>query len=239
MVEWRGKLLVFGGFYRARADVAAVFANDAWLFSPQHNAWRELRFSARPGVARGAGGSLGARRGKRRLDARRGVEATSRDATAPQVARPPVRSGCVLAAGTGNTALVWGGYSEVTCDNMVKAKGKEHADAWRLTIADPFEDSKAESAWERLPLKGDAPQLRCGAAVCVGVCPRRASRNGASPRRASRPSVAGGHAPGRHARLRRRARRRRRRPLDGVDVLRRPARSGPRGSPSTRAEVSE
>ena len=38
--------------------------------------------------------------------------------------------------------------------------GKEHADAWRLTIADTFEDPKAESAWERLPLKGDAPSPR-------------------------------------------------------------------------------
>ena len=130
--EWRGKVLLFGGFFKAASDVASIFMNDAWLYSPQHNEWRELKFSAKPGVA-----------------------------------KPPVRSGGVLFAGTEDHATIWGGYSEVTCDNAVKAKGKEHGDCWRLTIGDPFAAPDGapspESAWERVSLKGATPEKRCGA----------------------------------------------------------------------------
>ena len=43
----------------------------------------------------------------------------------------PARSGCVFVS-HGDCALVYGGYSEVKCENMVKSKGKEHTDAWML-----------------------------------------------------------------------------------------------------------
>ncbi|KAH8074572.1 galactose oxidase [Aureococcus anophagefferens] len=101
--EWRGKILLFGGFFKASSEVEATFMNDAWLYSPSDNEWRELKFSKRPGVA-----------------------------------KPPVRSGGVLFASTEDHATIWGGYSEIKCDNAVKAQGKEHGDCWKLTIGDPF-----------------------------------------------------------------------------------------------------
>ena len=128
--EWRGKILLFGGFFKASSEVEATFMNDAWLYSPSDNEWRELKFSKRPGVA-----------------------------------KPPVRSGGVLFASTEDHATIWGGYSEIKCDNAVKAQGKEHGDCWKLTIGDPFAgDATPESAWERVPLKGATPDKRCGAA---------------------------------------------------------------------------
>ncbi|KAH8047678.1 galactose oxidase [Aureococcus anophagefferens] len=128
--EWRGKILLFGGFFKASSEVEATFMNDAWLYSPSDNEWRELKFSKRPGVA-----------------------------------KPPVRSGGVLFASTEDHATIWGGYSEIKCDNAVKAQGKEHGDCWKLTIGDPFAgDATPESSWERVPLKGATPDKRCGAA---------------------------------------------------------------------------
>ena len=134
MVEWRGKILVFGGFYKASQDQNAVFVNDTWLYSPAHNEWRPLKFTDAPGVA-----------------------------------KPPLRSGCVLAPCSDFSVLVWGGYSEIRCDNAVKARGKPHTDCWELKIADPFDENSTLSSWSRVKLGGSiggsAPSPRCG--VCA------------------------------------------------------------------------
>lgn len=130
-LAWRGKILVFGGFYKASQDQNAVFVNDTWLYSPQHNEWRPLKFTDAPGAA-----------------------------------KPPLRSGCVLAPSVDFSVLVWGGYSEIKCDNMVKARGKPHTDSWELKIADPWDGGMEVSSWARVKLGGSigglAPSPRCG-----------------------------------------------------------------------------
>ena len=59
------------------------------------------------------------------------------------------------------------GGPQVTCDNAVKARGKAHADSWRLAVADPFDAAAGVSAWERLKLGGASPSPRCGVAAAA------------------------------------------------------------------------
>ena len=108
---WRGKVLLFGGFYKASADVAAKFHNDAWLYAPSENAWRPLQFS-----------------------------------TAPGVAKPPVRSGGVFSVGADFSAVVWGGYSEVTRDRAGNSKRRRFMFAASACRRRPLEGRRRRHA---------------------------------------------------------------------------------------------
>ncbi|KAJ8612527.1 hypothetical protein CTAYLR_003739 [Chrysophaeum taylorii] len=129
--NWRGQLLVFGGFFKSQTE--SRWFNDLWVYAPSRNEWSEIETSTVPGAV-----------------------------------KPPARSACGLAL-HGDLVFVWGGYSEIQCDNAVKAKGKEHVDSWMLdlSIESESESSRSRRRWNRAAIKGRGPSQRAGSTAVV------------------------------------------------------------------------
>ncbi|KAJ1455307.1 hypothetical protein M885DRAFT_565240 [Pelagophyceae sp. CCMP2097] len=186
----RDLLYVFGGEFATLAQY--YHYRDLWRFDPKTNLWEQLAREGRGPSAR-SGHRIVAWRGQLLLfggffkPADREprwfndvwIYAPANDtwteisfSTAVGVVKPPPRSGCVLQV-CGDSAIVWGGYSEAKCENMIKAKGREHTDAWLLQLGSLVAGGKAApspkalAVWERCNAKGRAPTPRVGASSCA------------------------------------------------------------------------